>query len=56
MRKRSYIKPDTEIFIIQEQEHLMALSLTDINTNLDEEDDIELQEDDEEVGYGFWGR
>ena len=56
MRKRSYIKPDTEIFIIQEQEQLMALSLRETNTNLDEEDDIELQEDDEEVGYRFWGR
>ena len=54
MRKQTYIKPTMEILTIQEQEYLMAGSLTDTTTNLGTGDDIDLQDD--EVGDGFWGR
>ena len=52
--KREYMKPTMKVVELQHQHQLLAGSLTSTSTNLDKEDDFEI--DDNPAGNGFWGR
>ena len=52
--KREYMKPTIQVVHLQHQHQLLAGSLTRTSTNLDKEDDFEI--DDTPASDGFWGR
>ena len=52
--KREYMKPTIQVVHLQHQHQLLAGSLTSTSTNLDKEDDFEIE--DTPAGGGFWGR
>ena len=51
--KKTYLKPDMQIVQLQHHHQLLAGSpLDSVNTNLDEEDDLEINENPQ----SSWGR
>ncbi len=51
--KKTYLKPDMQVVQLQHQHQLLAGSLTSTRTNLDPEDDLEI---DNTPRTNLWGR
>ena len=50
--KKTYLKPDMQIVQLLHHHQLLAGSLTSTSTNLDEEDDFEIDDTPQDI----WGR
>ncbi len=50
--KKTYLKPAMQTVCLQQHLQLLAGTITDVNTNLSEEDDLEIDENPQ----SSWGR
>ena len=50
--KKTYLKPTMQVVYLQHQHQLLAGSLTSTNTNLDKEEELEIDDTPQTV----WGR